>query len=90
MWELVLERKVRNGGLTPFGSHMRIVRSLEAVYSAPLPPIPPPPHLTTFTLAEWPPSAYSNLLVALDQTRTLPSLEEDARRGVVGFLRGPR
>ena len=75
---------------TPFGSQMRIVRSLEAVYRMPLPPIPPPPHRTTFTLAECPPSAYSNLLVALDQTRTLPSLEEDARRGAVGFLRKQR
>jgi len=75
---------------TPFGSQMRIVRSLEAVYRTPLPPIPPPPHRTTFTLAECPPSAYSNLLVALDQTRTLPSLEEEARRGVIGFLRKRR
>ena len=76
--------------LTPFGFQMRIVRSLEAVYRAPLPPIPPPPHRTTFTLAEWPPRAYSNLLVALDQTRTVPSLEEDARRGAAGFLRKPK
>lgn len=69
---------------------MRIVRSLEAVYRTPLPPIPPPPHLTTLTLAEWPPSAYSSLLAALDHTRTLPSFEEDASLGAVEFLRKPR
>lgn len=86
----IRKRGVNAEALTPLGSQMRIVRSLEAVYKAPFPPMPPPPHRTTFTLAEWPPSAYSNLLVALDQTRTLPSFEEDASRGAVGFLGKPK
>ena len=62
------------------------MRSDEAVYSTPLPLSPPPPHRTTFTLAVWPPKVYSRRRVAIAHTFTVPSLEEDASRGDVGFL----
>lgn len=61
------------------------VRSLLAVYRTPFGP-PLPPHRTTLTLAEWPPSVNNVLRVEVDQTRTVPSFEEEARRGFVGFL----
>ncbi len=65
---------------------MRTVRSDDAVYSTPLPFNPPPPHRTTFTLAVCPPKVYSRRRVAIAHTLTVPSLEEDANRGAVGFL----
>lgn len=77
---------ILNGLLTPFGSHTLIVRSLEAVYSTPLPSRPPPPHRTILTLAVCPPRAYSHRRVEVDHTRTVPSFEEDAKRGAEGFL----
>jgi hypothetical protein len=66
-------------------SHILTVRSLLAVYNTPLGP-PAPPHLTTLTLAECPPSVYSVLRVRVDHTRTVPSFEDDAIRGADGFL----
>jgi hypothetical protein len=74
------------GKRTPLASQIRTVRSDEAVYSTPLPLSPPPPHRTTFTLAVWPPKVYSRRRVAIAHTFTVPSLEEDASRGDVGFL----
>lgn len=68
---------------------MRTVRSEDAVYSTPLPLSPPPPHRTTFTLAVCPPKVNSSLRVAIVQTLTVPSFEEDANRGAEGFLIPP-
>lgn len=62
-------------------SHTRIVRSLEAEYNTPF-----PAHLTTFTDAVCPPRVYSFRLVDEFQTRTVQSLEEEARRGEEAFL----
>lgn len=72
-------------GLPFSASHTRTVRSLLAVYRTPLGP-PDPPHLTILTLAVCPPSAYSSDRVAVFQTRTVPSLEAEARRGEWGLL----
>lgn len=71
--------------LTDFASHTLTVWSLDAVYSTPSPPVPPPPHLTTLTLAVCPPSAYSNLRVWEDHTRTVPSFDDDASRGAAAL-----
>lgn len=73
------------GLLTVSASHIRTVRSLLAVYSTPFGP-PAPPHFTTLTLAECPPSVNSVLRVNVDHTRTVPSFDDDARRGDEGFL----
>ena len=73
--------------LTPLASHTRTVRSLEAVYKMPLPLSPPPPHRTTFTLAVCPPSVYSHRRTSVDHTRTVPSFDDEARRGAEAFLR---
>lgn len=63
------------------------VLSLLPVYKTPwLPPPLPPPHLTTFTLAVWPPSVHSDRRVSVLHIRTVPSLDEDASRGEVAFL----
>lgn len=62
------------------------VRSLEAVYSTPLPSRPPPPHRTTLTEAVCPPRVYSVSRVEVDHTRTVPSFDDDATRGAEGFL----
>jgi hypothetical protein len=67
-------------------SHTRTVRSLDAVYKTPL---SLPPQRTTLTEAEWPPSVYASCRVVLAcQTRTVPSLDDEARRGVAAFLVG--
>lgn len=71
---------------TPLASHTRTVRSLDAVYKTPLPSRPPPPHLTTFTDAVCPPKVYSVRRVSVDQTLTVPSLEDDAKRGAEELL----
>ena len=55
------------------------------MYKTPRGP-PAPPHFTTLTLAEWPPSVYSARLVSVDHTRMVPSLEDEASRGDEGFL----
>ena len=75
--------------LTTFASQTRTVRSLDAVYKTPFPPKPPPPHLTTLTLAVCPPRVYSTRLVVVDHTLTVPSFDDDASRGDVAFLRKP-
>lgn len=72
-------------------SHTLTVLSLLAVYRVPLfpipfAPVPAPPHLTTLTDAVCPPSVYSVRRVRRDQTRTVPSLEEEASRGEEGLL----
>jgi hypothetical protein len=64
--------------LTLLASQTLTVLSLEAVYKMPL---SIPPHLTTFTDAVWPPRVYSTLRLVTDHTRTVPSLEEEAKRG---------
>jgi len=71
---------------TPLASHTRTVRSLDAVYKTPRPPNPPPPQRTMFTLAVCPPSVYSTSRVRVDHTLTVPSFDEEARRGAEGFL----
>lgn len=84
--QVVRSEETRNLGRRTFSaSHIRTVRSLLAVYNTPYGP-PVPPHFTTLTLAVWPPNVYSVLLVASDQTRTVPSLDDDARRGAEGLL----
>lgn len=84
--KLVSVRLFERTLLTVSASHMRTVQSLLAVYNTPFFP-PLPPHFTTFTLAVWPPSVYSARRVVVDHTRTVPSFDEEAKRGVVGFLR---
>lgn len=71
---------------TPFASQTRTVLSLLAVYKTPFPLTPPPPHRTTLTLAVCPPKVYSHCRVASAQTRTVASLDDEANRGLVGFL----
>lgn len=70
--------------LTTSASHIRTVRSLLAVYSTPLGNAPP--HRTTLTLAVCPPNVYSVLRFSMDQTRTVPSFEDEANLGFVEFL----
>lgn len=71
---------------TPFESQTFTVRSLDAEYSTPFPPMPPPAHLTMFTLAVCPPSAYSTFRVVVFHTLTVPSLEELANRGLAALM----
>ena len=76
---------MRNRAAPTFsGSHIRTVRSLLAVYKTP--DGIPPPHRTTLTLAVCPPSVYSVSLLVRDHTLTVPSFEDEASRGFVGFL----
>lgn len=79
---IIPEKKLRT--LSAFQTFTE--RSELAVYRTPVFPGPAPPHRTTFTLAVCPPRIYSDNRVAGFQTRTVPSFEEEARRGFEGFL----